>query len=90
MAGSENSWTTEARDIAIEAAVIQHLLHLHPSQPTAGELLRELGGDRPDFAERDAIERAVRDLVAIGLLHRRDELLMPTRAALRLSELLER
>jgi acyl-CoA reductase-like NAD-dependent aldehyde dehydrogenase len=57
---------------------------------TVAELIRELGGEEPGFAERDAIERAVRDLVASGLLHHGGELLTPTRAALRLSELLDR
>jgi diphthamide biosynthesis methyltransferase len=90
MAGSDDSWTNKAADIAIEAAVIQHLLEAHPSQLTEAELIRELCGEEPQFAERDAIERAVRDLAGVGLLHRGEPLLTPTRAALRLSELLDR
>jgi hypothetical protein len=70
--------------------VIQHLLEAHPSQLTEAELIRELCGEEPQFAERDAIERAVRDLVGVGLLHQGEALLTPTRAALRLSELLDR
>jgi DNA-binding IclR family transcriptional regulator len=90
MAANDDSWTNEAADAATEAAAILHLLYVHPAQLTIAELIRELGGEAPGFAERDAIERAARDLVAVGLLHRHDDLLTPTRAALRLSELLDR
>jgi hypothetical protein len=90
MAVSDDSWTNRATDDATEAAVIQHLLDAHPSQLTIVELIRELGGETPGFGERDALERAVRDLAGVGLLHRQAELLRPTRAALRLSELLDR
>jgi hypothetical protein len=90
MAGSDDSWTNRAADIAIEAAVIQHLLDAHPSQLTEAELIRELCGEDPEFGERDAVERAVRDLVGVGLLHRGEPLLAPTRAALRLNQLLDR
>lgn len=89
MAGSDDSWTNRAADIATEAVVIQHLLDVHPSQLTTAELVRELCGEMPEFAERDAIERAVRDLIGVGLLHQ-SETLTPTRAALRLSQLLDR
>lgn len=90
MEGNDDSWTPEAEDVATESAVMQQLLHLHPTQLTVAELIREIAGEHPGFAERDAIERAVRDLAGVGLLHRREELLAPTRAALRLSQLLDR
>jgi hypothetical protein len=70
--------------------VLRQLLDLHPTQLTLTELVREIGGNRGGFAERDAIERAVRELAAVGLLHRGDEFVTPTRAALRFSELLDR
>jgi hypothetical protein len=90
MEGSENSWTTKAEDAAVESAVLMRVLDLHPSQVTLAELIREIGGEQPGFAERDAIERAVRDLAGAGLLHRNDEFVLPTRAALRFDELLNR
>jgi len=37
------------------------------------ELKRELGAGRESFADRDALERAVRDLAAAGLLYRETE-----------------
>ena len=66
------------------------LLDLHPTRLTPAELVRELGGDRGGFAERDAVERAVRDLGAVGLLHQGADFVEPTRAALRFSDLLDR
>jgi hypothetical protein len=79
--------TPAEEDAIIEAAVLQQLLFLHPTQLSLTELVRELSeGD--DFTERDTIERAVRDLAAVGLLHRNGELLAPTRAALRFDALL--
>ena len=55
---------------------------------TVEELIRELAADPEEFAERDAIERAVRDLARAGLLHRNGEFAIPSRAALRFDELL--
>jgi hypothetical protein len=88
--GIDDNWTTKRDDLTVESAVLRQLLDLHPAQLTAAELVREIGGESSGFTERDAIERAVRDLVGAGLLHRNAELLLPTRAALRFSELLDR
>jgi hypothetical protein len=90
MEGTGDNWTTGAADAATESAVLQQVLALHPTQVTLVELIRELAGESVAFAERDAIERAVRDLTAAGLLHHRDSFVLPTRAALRFSELLDR
>jgi hypothetical protein len=75
-------------DAVVEAAVLAQLLFLQPAQLSFDELLRELAGDEDDFGEHDAVERAVRDLAAAGLLHRNGELLALSRAALRFDELL--
>ena len=85
-----NEQTPATEDDAIEAAVLQQVLSLHPVQVTAAELIRELGGESPGFSERDAIERALRDLRGAGLLHAHEGLVTPTRAALRFSVLLDR
>ena len=76
------------QDAATEAAVLRQLLALHPAQSSFDELLGDFASDPGDFAQRDAIERAVRDLAANGLLHRNGELVLPSRAALRFDELL--
>ena len=87
---NDNSQTTWVEDENFESVVLQQLLDLHPTRLTVSELSRELGGDRGGFTERDALERAVRDLAAVGLVHRSEEFVAPTREALRFSELLDR
>jgi hypothetical protein len=74
-------------DATIEAAVLGQVLSLHPLQITFDELLRDVAGEPGDFAERDAVERAVRELAGAGLLHRNDDFVLPSRAALRFNEL---
>ncbi len=80
--------TPAEEDAAIEATVLRQLLALHPVQVTFDELLREIAVEPDDFAARDAVERGVRELVAAGLAHRREDFVMPSRAALRCDELL--
>jgi hypothetical protein len=88
--GDRNPIGTEAEDAATESAVLQQVLALHPISLTMAELHRALGTEEDGFAAADAVERAVRDLVAAGLLHRSESLVLPTRAALRFDELLGR
>ncbi len=81
--------STAEEDAAIESAVLQQVLELHPTSVTLEELVREMGAERREPSEREAIERAVRELAAAGLLHHRDTFVRPTRAALHFDELLE-
>ncbi|HSR94120.1 MAG TPA: hypothetical protein VLK56_04580 [Solirubrobacterales bacterium] len=78
----------DAEDTAVEAAVLRQLLALHPVPLTLRDLQREIAGEPGDFAARDAVERAVRDLTAAGLVHRSGDVVLPSRAALRFDELL--
>jgi hypothetical protein len=87
---SEEYKTTWAEDEEVEVAVLRQLLDLHPTRLTLAELTREFGVRGSDFAAHDAVERAVRDLAAAGLLHKGEEFVAPTRAALRFNELLDR
>jgi hypothetical protein len=80
--------TTVDEDRAQESAVLQHVLALHPTAVTVEELVRELDPGRDSFSQRDAVERAVRDLAGAGLLHQSESLVLPTRAALRFDQLL--
>jgi hypothetical protein len=89
MTGSDDNWITREGDIATESAVLHLILDLHPTLLTVSELTREIAGEQAGFPEQDAVQRAVRDLSGAGLLHRRDEFAIPTRAALRFSELLD-
>lgn len=78
--------TTGEEDRACEAAVLHYVLALHPTPLTLADLLRALGG-HDDFGQRDAIERAVRDLSSCGLLHCSEALVLPSHAALRFEKL---
>ena len=75
-------------DAEVEAAVLRQLLLLHPTQLTVEELIVDLAEDPEAFPERDAIERAVRELARAGLVHRNGEFTVPSRAALRFDQLL--
>jgi hypothetical protein len=87
--GRDHIRTTSEEDSAFEAAVLRQVLAIHPVPITLDELVREIaGGEDEGFGQRDAVERAVRDLAACGLLNRSEALVLPSRAALRLDELL--
>lgn len=88
MKDMDETRSPSAQDTTIEAAVLRQLLALHPVQLTVGELALEIGGQTADFAQTDAVERAVRELAAAGLVHRVGDVVIPSRAALRLDELL--
>lgn len=88
MDGLDEIRDPRAEDAVLEAAVLRQLLALYPVQLTAAELVREIAGENGDFALKDAVERAVRELTAAGLAHRNGEVVLPSRAALRLDELL--
>jgi hypothetical protein len=76
----------ECEDMA-QQAVLAILLEAHPGQRSVEEVVREVT-DRPDeFAARDAVDNAIRDLVGAGLLHRHGAFVFATRAAVRFAEL---
>jgi hypothetical protein len=90
MPTDENTQTTESEDARLEALLLKRVLDLHPTRITSGELVRDLTGAEDDFAARDAVERAIAELGRSGLLHPvgTDGFVTPTRAAVRLGELL--
>lgn len=57
-----------------EQAVLRHILSSQPTILRMCDLIREVG-------PQDAIDRAVRELVKVGLLHRQGEVVLPTPAA---------
>ena len=74
-------------DDHLQQAILALLLEEHPAQRSVEEVVHELT-DRPeDFAARDAIDNALRDLVAAGLLHRHGLFVFATRAAVRFDQL---
>jgi hypothetical protein len=90
MAAHGENLTNEADDARLEAVLLQRVLDFHPTRVTTDELVRDLTGTDDDFAGRDAIERAIAELTRSGLLHPvgADGFVTPTRAAVRLGELL--
>jgi hypothetical protein len=78
----DRAGTTAAEDTRDQAAVLRHVLDLHPETLTLDELMREMVGVSPSGSEEDGIGRAVRDLAAVGLLHHEGRRVITTRAAL--------
>ena len=69
-------------DRKTEAAVLAFLLDEHPNHLTIPEVGWAMNPRGPQFAEGDAVERAVRELVGAGLLRCGAGLVVPTRPAL--------
>lgn len=63
------------------------VLELQPTLLNEEELRREVAEDPSDRAEFDAVRNAIRELVRAGLLNRNRDLVLPTRAAVRIKEL---
>jgi hypothetical protein len=85
-ARSDRSPVEEEDDFA-QQGVLTILLDAHPAQRSIEEVVREMT-DRPDeFAPRDRIESAIRDLVGAGLVHHHGPFVFATRAAVRFDEL---
>jgi len=86
--GSRAPASTSREDEIVERSVLTQALVLFPAQLTILELARRLARDPDDFADKDAVERAVRELSRDGLLVCDCRRIAPTRAALRFNELL--
>lgn len=86
-----NASTTAEQDLHDQAAVLMHVLSLYPQTLTQLELFKEMvvGGLSAPYEERDRHHRAVRSLVAGGLLNVGGAIVMPTRAAVLFHELAE-
>jgi hypothetical protein len=81
-AANECATCTAAEDARDQAAILRHVLDLYPQTLTLDELLREVTVASPEFSDQDATRRAVRDLAAVGLLHKEEgRRILPTRAA---------
>lgn len=69
------------RDGYYEEAVLRHVLAEQPTILRLCDLIRELAEDPREFAHREGVREAVRDLIKVGLLHRQGEVVLPTPAA---------
>ena len=78
-----------AQDAKAERAVLAFLIDEHPNQLTVVEVSWALNNGPAEFDAEDAVERAVRELVGVGLLRCSDGFVLPTRAALYFARLEE-
>jgi hypothetical protein len=76
-------------DESRECAVLTEILRLHPTNLTVAELIRLMGADPSDFHQADSWRRAIGELCQYGLLRRDGQVVVPTIAVIRFSELLE-
>ena len=65
-------------DDIYEQAVLRHVLNAQPTILRLCDLVREVRPVPSDATPRDAVERAVRELVKVGLLHRQGGCVLPT------------
>lgn len=79
--------TPAEEDARTERIVLMRVLSLHPTHLTMPELAAEVLEDPDDFAEGDALARAVRDLGIAGLVRINGAVVMPTRAAVHFDSL---
>jgi len=65
-------------DDLYEQAVLRHVLVSQPTILRMCDLAREVRPIPSDPNPPDAVERAVRELILVGLLHRQGECVLPT------------
>lgn len=70
-----------ADDDHVQEAVLGHLIYLYPAQLTIAEVVREMSVASTTFTVVDQYERALRDLIRAGLVHRNGEFVFASRAA---------
>lgn len=68
-------------DDLYEQAVLRHVLNAQPTILRLCDLIREVRPVPSATMPRDAVERAVRELIKVGLLHRQGECVLPTPSA---------
>lgn len=68
-------------DDVYEQSVLRHVLYWQPTVLRLCDLTREVRPELGDSDPKDAVERAVRELLKVGLLHKQGECVLPTPAA---------
>jgi hypothetical protein len=68
-------------DDVYEQAVLRHVLIAQPTVLRLCDLTREVRPELGDADPKDAVERAVRELTKVGLLHLQGKCVLPTPAA---------
>jgi hypothetical protein len=70
-----------------QLGVLTSVVVMHPERLSYAELRREMLVDEQEFSQTDDFDRAVRGLVASGLLRHDGDSVIPTRAAMRFAAL---
>ncbi len=78
----EQATSASFEDGFFEEAVLRHIIDWQPTILRLEDLIREVSPDPREFAHRDGVQRAVRDLIKVGLLFREGECILPTTAAI--------
>ncbi len=79
---------TVAEDLSAQATTLIYVLATGPERFTVTALVGKVASDPKDFAQTDKIDRAIRDLIGVGLLANVGGLIHPTRAAQRFAQVL--
>jgi hypothetical protein len=79
--------TPAEEDLKWQGRVLGLIIYEHPHYLSEHEIVRELVGEKPTFAEKDAVKRAIEEVVRAGLFRRCESLVLLTHAAKRMFEL---
>jgi hypothetical protein len=71
-------------DYKWQGRVLGFVLHEYPHQLTEKEIVREMVGEKPSFDQRDAVERAIEEVVRAGLFRRCESMVLLTKAGIQL------
>lgn len=87
--GHPHARQNHTQNIRDQAVVLTFALTLNPRHLTIPDLARTLNREPNGFKRPDAVERAVLDLVSVGLVEIDSGKAQPTAAALRFIEIIE-
>jgi hypothetical protein len=87
--GGRSARPNHTDDIRDQAVVLTFVLTVNPDHLTIPQLARALKSEAKTLKRPDAVERAVRDLVGVGLVQIDGGLAKPTPAALRFIAIIE-
>jgi hypothetical protein len=85
--GSRSEPSAVQQDRNVESAVLAIVIERHPARVAVADVVEEMTSVANPPGRAEAVERAIDELAGVGLLHRRGNLIEPTRASLRMVEL---
>lgn|SRR5215203_1688487 len=67
-------------DFKWQGRVLGFVLFEHPHQLSENEIIRQMVGEKPTFDEKDAVKRAIEEVVRAGLFRRCESMVLLTKA----------